>query len=76
MKNSPGGELLVLGSALLTSHFAEAGVLDELRIMVCPIAIGRGRSLFSELKDRLPLRLAQVRQFDSGNVLLTYRLPH
>ncbi len=76
VKSSAGGELLVLGSAHLTSHFAEAGVLDELRIMVCPIAIGRGRSLFSELKDRLPLRLAHVRQFDSGNVLLTYRLPH
>jgi hypothetical protein len=43
--------------------------------MVCPIAIGQGHSLFEDLKDRLPLRLAHVRQFDSGNVLLTYRPP-
>jgi dihydrofolate reductase len=68
-----GGELLVLGSAHLTTHFAVAGVLDELRIMVCPIALGQGRSLFEDLKGRIALRLAQVRQFDSGNVLLTYR---
>jgi len=73
LKTAAGGELLVLGSAHLTAHFAAAGALDELRIMVCPIAIGQGRSLFEGLKDRLALRLAQVRQFDSGNVLLTYR---
>jgi dihydrofolate reductase len=73
LKTAAGGELLVLGSAHLTADFAAAGVLDELRIMVCPIALGQGRSLFEGLKDRLALRLAQVRKFDSGNVLLTYR---
>jgi dihydrofolate reductase len=75
VKAAAGGELLVLGSAHLTAHFAAAGVLDELRIMVCPIVLGQGHSPFEELKDRLALRLAHVRQFDSGNVLLTYRLP-
>ena len=73
VKAAPGGELLVLGSTHLTAHFAAAGVLDELRIMVCPIAVGQGRSLFEDLKGRLACKLAQVRQFDSGNVLLTYR---
>ena len=68
-----GGELLVIGSAHLTASFAAAGVLDELRILVCPIVLGQGRSLFENLKDRVALRLAHVRQFDSGNVLLTYR---
>ncbi len=73
VKSAPGGKLLVLGSAHLTAHLAVAGLLDELRIMVCPIALGQGRSLFEDLKGRLALRLVQVRQFDSGNVLLTYR---
>jgi dihydrofolate reductase len=71
---SGSGELLLLGSAHLTAHFAAAGLLDELRIMVCPIALGQGRSLFEDLKDRLPLRLSHVRPFESGQVLLTYRL--
>jgi len=74
MKTAPGGELLVLGSAHLTTHFAAAGVLDELRIMVCPIGLGSGRSLFEDLKDRISLTLLRFRQFDSGNALLTYRL--
>lgn len=73
VKTAPGGELLVLGSAHLTAYFAAAGVLDELRIMVCPIVLDQGRSLFEDLKGRLPLKLTHVRQFDSGNVLLTYR---
>ncbi len=73
VKTAPGGELLVLGSAHLTAHFAAAGFLDELRIMVCPIVLGSGRSLFEDLKDRISLTLLRFRQFDSGNVLLTYR---
>jgi dihydrofolate reductase len=73
VKSAPGGELLVIGSAHLTANFAAAGVLDELRVMVCPIVLGQGRSLFEDLKGRLALSLAHVRQFGSGNVLLTYR---
>jgi dihydrofolate reductase len=73
VKAAPGGELLVLGSTHLTAQLASSGVLDELRIMVCPIAIGQGRSLFEDLKGRLPLRLDHARPFDSGNVLLRYR---
>jgi dihydrofolate reductase len=41
VKTAAGGDLLVLGSTHLTANFAAAGVLDELRIMICPIAIGR-----------------------------------
>jgi len=74
LKATPGGELLVLGSSHLTANVAAAGVLDELRIMVSPVVIGQGRSLFEDLKDRLALELFHVRRFDSGNVLLNYRM--
>jgi dihydrofolate reductase len=77
LKAAAGEELLVLGSAHLTANLARAGLLDELRIMVCPIVLGRGRSLFEDLKDRVPLTLLRVRQFDSGTLVLTYRpSPH
>jgi hypothetical protein len=48
-------------------------VLDELRIMMSPITLGQGHSLFGDRRDRVALELADVRKFDSGNVLLTYR---
>ena len=73
LKAAPGKELLVIGSAHLTADLARAGVLDELRIMIFPIVLGQGRSLFEDLSGRLSLTLLRVRQFDSGNVLLTYR---
>jgi dihydrofolate reductase len=77
LKAKAGGELLVIGSAHLTASLAEAGLLDELRIMISPIVIGQGRSLFEDLKGRVSLTLLRVRKFDSGNVLLTYRpSPH
>jgi len=77
IKAAAGGELLVIGSAHLTANLAQAGVLDELRIMVCPIVLGQGRSLFEDLKNRVSLELLRVRQFDSGNLVLSYRpSPH
>jgi hypothetical protein len=41
--------------------------------MISPIVIGQGRSLFETLNERVSLELLRVSQFDSGNVLLTYR---
>ena len=74
VKSDPGGELLVIGSAHLTGSLRSPRASStSCAIMVCPIAIGQGRSLFEDLKGRVALRLAHVRQFESGNVLLTYR---
>ena len=73
IKAADGGEILVIGSAHLTASLARAGILDELRIMISPIVIGQGRSLFETLNERVSLELLRVSQFDSGNVSLTYR---
>lgn len=73
LKSEPGRELLVLGSPSLTGSLAQLGLLDELRIMVNPVTIGDGKSLFRSMEHRLHLQLLHVRPFDSGNVLLTYR---
>jgi dihydrofolate reductase len=73
VKAAPGGELLILGSAHLTASFAAAGVLDELRIMVCPIVLGQGHSLFEDLQSRVALTLLNLKRFDSGTLVLTYR---
>ena len=64
--------LLVLGSAVLTTSLLEAGLLDQLRIMVNPVLIGSGRSLTSSAKGPIALRLHARREFGNGNVLLTY----
>jgi dihydrofolate reductase len=72
LKDEPGKMLAVFGSSTLTASLLEQGLIDEIRVMVNPILLGGGRSLFSGLRDRLPLRLARTTVFGSGNVLLTF----
>ena len=50
------------------------GLLDELRIMVNPVVIGSGTSLFEGIKDTVKLHLIKTRTFKNGNVLLYYHV--
>lgn len=73
LKTGPGGDLLVMGSSNLTASLIDAGLLDELRLLVMPIALGGGASVLHTLTGRTPLTLLEARPFSSGNVLLRYR---
>ncbi|GAA0585336.1 dihydrofolate reductase family protein [Streptomyces crystallinus] len=70
LKAQPGGDL-VLGGADLASAFLRHGLVDEFRIYVHPVLIGRGRSPFPA-EAMVPLRLAESRAFGNGVVLLRY----
>jgi dihydrofolate reductase len=72
-KQEPGKGLAIMGSPNLTVSLVGMGLVDELRVMVNPVVLGGGRSLFRNTEKRLPLELLQTRAFRSGNVLLTYR---
>jgi dihydrofolate reductase len=67
----PGGDMVV-GGADLGASFLRHDLIDEMRIYVHPVAIGRGKPLFQPSTRRIPLRLAQTRAFESGVVLLRY----
>jgi dihydrofolate reductase len=49
------------------------GLVDELRIMVHPVVLGAGKSLFWTATGRFALELVGTRTFESGSVLLSYR---
>lgn len=72
LKQKPGKAIAVLGSSGLCATLLEHGLLDELRIMVNPVALGKGTSLFAGLKTRQQFKLESTRNFESGNVLLRY----
>ncbi len=72
LKDGSGGALALFGSPTLTVSLLEEGLVDELRVMVMPILLGAGKSLFTELHDRVHLKLGRTLVFSSGNVLLTY----
>jgi dihydrofolate reductase len=73
LKERPGREIGIFGSVKLTASLLELGLVDELRIIVNPILLGEGHSLYETLTRRVKLVLWQTRTFRSGNVLLTYR---
>jgi dihydrofolate reductase len=73
LKERPGKEIAMFGSVRLTASLLELGMVDELRVMVFPILLGRGASMFSTLNGRVPLELWRTTTFRSGNVLLVYR---
>jgi dihydrofolate reductase len=73
LKQQPGKDLAVLGSPSLTASLIRMRLLDELRVMVNPVVLGNGRSLYRSSDHELPLKLLQTRTFSSGNVLLTYQ---
>ena len=73
LKQETGKDLYIFGSLKLSETLIRHSLIDEFRIMVNPVVIGRGRSLFPKIQDRLGLKLLDTRQFRSGNVLLAYQ---
>jgi dihydrofolate reductase len=72
LKERLDGVILVAGSAQLAQTLLEHDLVDELRLMVFPVALGTGKRLFGETSDRKPLRLADSRTVGDGVTILTY----
>jgi dihydrofolate reductase len=74
LKAAPGKDIVVTGSIKLVHALVAAGLVDEYRMFVYPVVVGRGARLFGD-GTRIPrLELAETRPFRSGVVLLRYRV--
>jgi dihydrofolate reductase len=72
MKHKPGPDMAILGSGSIVSQLAQAGLIDEFQIVVNPIVLGTGKTLFAGVKEKFNLKLTKTRAFGNGNVLLCY----
>jgi dihydrofolate reductase len=72
LKQQPGKSISVSGSATLVRWLLRQSLLDELRLLVHPIVVGRGKRLFEGMDDRLPLKLLDSQTFSTGVLYLTY----
>jgi dihydrofolate reductase len=72
LKEGEGGPILVAGSRTLVHTLLERGLVDELRLMVFPVAIGSGIRVFPESREKIVMRLTDSRSFGSGVQVLTY----
>jgi dihydrofolate reductase len=73
LKRDRDGDIVVHGSAQLVQTLLEHGLVDELRLMVFPVVLGRGQRLFGETGDRRNLRLADSKTVGEGVSILVYR---
>jgi dihydrofolate reductase len=72
MKQASGADMAILGSGSIVAQLAEAGLIDHYQLVVNPVALGSGRTLFEGVTRPLNFRLASSRVFRNGRVLLEY----
>ncbi|NUO02918.1 MAG: dihydrofolate reductase [Saprospiraceae bacterium] len=72
MKSELGKDMVILGSGSIVSQLAQEGLIDEYQFVVNPIVLGKGRTLFDGLKEKLTLKLTRSRTFGNGKVFLCY----
>ena len=72
LKREPGKDALLIGSSDLAVSLGALGLIDEYRILVNPIALGKGKPVLQGLTKDLKLTLLRTRAFKNGNVLLAY----
>ena len=72
MKGQPGKDMIVFGSGSIVSQLTQHGLIDEYQFAVCPILLGNGRPLFSDVSKSLRLDLLEAKAYPSGDAMLRY----
>ena len=72
LKNEPGGNIALSGSVSVVRQLLASGLLDELHLLVHPIAVRKGMRLFDEGETAIPLRLISSETFETGVLNLVY----
>src|SRR5215212_9908814 len=72
LKEQPGKDILIEGSATLVQALLQAGLMDEFRFMLHPVIVGRGKRFFRDGMDMTKLKLVESKPIRLGVVLLSY----
>ena len=72
IKQDGGKDMMVFGSGSIVAQLSQHRLADEYRFVVSPLLLGRGQSMLRDQPLNVRLELREVKQYDSGNVLLCY----
>lgn len=72
LKARAGTDMVILGSGTIVSLLTLAGLIDSYKLVVNPVVLGSGRTMFDGLHGPLDLHLTESRAFENGNVVLSY----
>jgi dihydrofolate reductase len=73
LKREPGGVIVAHGGATLIDSLIRENLIDEYRLVIHPVVIGNGTSLFGALREPLRLDLVEARTFPSETLIHVYR---
>lgn len=72
LKAARGRDTAVLGSGSVVAQLTRAGLVDSFQVVVHPVILGSGRTMFEGLEKFVRLKRTGTRAFENGNVLLSY----
>jgi dihydrofolate reductase len=72
MKAQPGPDMAIMGSGKIVSQLAGTGLIDAYEFIINPVALGAGRTIFTDVRERVRLRLTESRTFKNGKAFLCY----
>ena len=73
LKEEPGRDILIYGSASLLQTLTNLGLINEYQVLVHPVILGGGKPLFQNIQDQVKLKLIQSKTHPSGVVVLYYQ---
>jgi dihydrofolate reductase len=74
LKRAPGKNIVMWGSISVAQQLMKAGLIDEYRLVICPVALGDGRPLFAHAVP-LEISLSAAEKLDRGALYATYARP-
>ena len=76
LKRQPGRDIYLVGGARTTASLIDAGLVDELRLIVYPLIAGNGKALFAATERRHGLELKKAQPLNDGRVALVYGITY
>lgn len=73
IKQEPGRDIVIYGSASIVQTLSNLGLIDEYQLLLHPVVLGGGKPLFQDITHKLKLQLTQTRTHPSGVVVLYYQ---
>jgi len=74
LKSKPGKDVYLMGGGQVAAALIDGGLVDELRLIVYPLIVGRGKALFATTAQRRNLELRKAQQLPDGRVSLVYAI--
>ena len=72
LKSETGEDIVIFGSGTIVSQLTQEGLIDEYQMVINPIVLGSGRTMFEGVKEKVVLKRTSERTFDNGNIFACY----